>query len=78
MYKYNYGLGSIWVGETPPPTPSHNIIWMRIQRVDGKKGYHELMTWNVHENVWQHLSMTWFESNAATVQWVKDKINEHK
>lgn len=77
MYKYNYGLGSIWVGETPPPTPSHNIIWMRIQRVDGKKGYHELMTWNVHENVWQHLSMTWFESNAATVQWVKDKINEH-
>lgn len=77
MYKYIKGLGSIWVGELPPPTPSNNVIWMRIQRVDGKKGYHELLTWNVFENKWQHLSISELESNAATVDWVNRVIEEH-
>lgn len=77
MYKYIKGLGSIWVGEVPPPTPSNNVIWMRIQRVDGKKGYHELLTWNVFENKWQHLSISELESNAATVDWVNHVIEEH-
>ena len=77
MYKYITGIGTIWVGETPPPTPSNNVIWMRSQKTNGKKGYHELLTWNIYEKKWRYLSLSESESASISLDTVLDLIKEH-